>query len=614
MLRASAFEANGGGLKILCSFSVLDWRVMPADRIRFGDFELDPEGYELRRSGAPVRLERIPMELLLLLAANSGRLVPRSALVERVWGKDHFLDGDGAINTAVRKLRVALGDSVEKPRFIETVTGKGYRFMANALNAEASGVAARLAGEARTGDRCRRTLLAVFPFENFSKDPRDAYLSDGITEELITCLGETAPAELGVFGRTTATECHRRGMTLEQMGHELGAQFVIEGSVRGSGERVRINVRLVQVSDQVQVWAKSYEREIGDLLAWQWEVAREIAGEVKIAVPTEVPLRRARSRQVDPQAYEYYLRGLHRWNKRTPPGCIQAIALFEQAIDIDPAYALPYAGMADAFILLAIHGARSPQDTYPKARAAAIKALEIDPMLAEAHAALADISKGFDWDWRQAEASYREAIRLNASYGLAHQWYANFLSIRERHEEAIREAEEARHADPLSAPAAGFVAFTLYRARRFDAALKEAAKAVDLNPPSPVVNWFLALIHLQRGDYALAQETSTTAFRESHEGGMFLATLGHVLGRAGKREAALEVARTLERRSAEQYISPFDICIAHAGFDDHAALAWLEKAVEQRVMRITELGMPLFDGLRHRAKFKELSAVLASEG
>jgi tetratricopeptide (TPR) repeat protein len=416
-----------------------------------------------------------------------------------------------------------------------------------------------------------------------------------------------SPDRLAIIGRTTATECRRRGMTVEQIGRELGAQFVIEGSVRGSPERVRINVRLVQVGDQVQIWAKSYEREIGDLLAWQWDVAREIAGEVKTAVPDAAPSRRARSSRVDPRAYEYYLKGLHCWNKRTPPGCIQAIALFQQAIDIDPAYPLPYTGLADAFILLAIHGARSPQDAYPKARAAAMRALDIDPTLAEAHAAIADISKGFDWDWRQAETGYRESIRLNSNYAVAHQWFANLLSIIDRHEEAIREAEEARYLDPLSAPAAGFVAFTLYRARRFDEARREAEKALNLDPSSPVANWFLALIHLHLGDYVHAQEAAAAALKESHEGAMFLATLGHVFGRAGKRDAALDVLRTLERRSAERYVSPFDMCIVRAGLADYdASLDWLNRAVEQRVMRVTELGMPLFDGLRREAGFREV--------
>jgi TolB-like protein/Tfp pilus assembly protein PilF len=566
--------------------------------MRFGDFELDADSYELRRAGAPVRLERIPMELLLLLAANPGRLIPRRALIDRVWGKGHFFEEDGAINTAIRKLRLALGDSVENPRFIETVPGKGYRFVAKALRADTSG-----AGMASL--QHDRTLLAVLPFENLSRDPRESYLSDGVTDELITCLGELSPAHLGVMGRTTAAECHRRGMTVEQVGRELGVQFVIEGSVKGTPEHVRINVRLVQVGDQTQIWAKSYERGIGDLLAWQWDVAREIANEVKAAVPPGALPRRARNRQVDPQAYQTYLRGLHCWNKRTPLGCAQAIKLFEEAIDIDPTYPLLHAGLADAFILLGIHGVRSPQDTYPKARAAAMKALEIDPQLAEAHCALGDVSKGFDWEWSRAEASYREAVKFNSNYAVVHQWYANLLSILERHDEAISEAEEARYIDPLSAPTAGFVGFTLYRARRFDEALRAARKAMELDPSSPVVNWFLGLIYLQRGDYDRAWEAATTATRESHDAAMFLATLGFVLGRAGEHAAALEVARTLLHRSQEQYISPLDMCIAHAGMDNHAALVWLDRAVEQRAMRVTELGMPLFDDLRREPGFAE---------
>jgi TolB-like protein/Tfp pilus assembly protein PilF len=575
---------------------------MPADRLQFGDFELDRPGYELRRLGAPVRMERIPMELLFVLAENPGCLIQRKTLVERVWGRAHFLEEDGALNTAVRKLRQALGDDAEKPRFIETVSGKGYRFMAAAVKATEPELPP--ARELKAGADNHRILVVVFPFQPLSKDASESYISDGITDELISCLAEASPSQLGVIGRITATECHRRGMTVGEIGRELGAQFVIEGTVNGWHKRVRITVRIVQVSDQVGVWVRGYEREIGDLLAWHCEVAREIAAEVKIAIPVGSSALAARKRRVEPLAYEYYLKGLHWWNKRTPPGCVQAIALLQRAIDIDPTYPLPYTGLAHAFILLAIHGARSPQDAYPKARAAATRALEIDPTLAEAHAALADVSKGFDWDWNRAEAGYKEAIRLNPSYGLTHQWYANFLSIRERHQEAIREAEEARRHDPLCAPAAGFVAFTLYRARRFHEALQEAARAADLNQPSAVVSWFRGLIHLHLADYTAAQDALETAVKESGDGAMFLATLAHVWGRAGKRDAAVKAARTLEGRSAGTYISPLDMCIAYAGFDRHTALDWLERAVQEHVMRVTELGMPLFDDLRSEPRFK----------
>jgi TolB-like protein len=573
---------------------------MPPDPVRFGDFELDSGSYELRRAGSPVRLERIPMEILLALAENPGRLMPRRELVARVWGKDHFFEEESALNTAMRKLRVALGDSVEQPRFIETVTGKGYRFVA---------------GAALPAVRPARTLLAVLPFENLSKDSGESYLSDGVTDELTTCLGEQSPAHLGVIGRTTAIECHRRGLTVDQVGRELGVHFVVEGSVKGSAGRVRVNVRLVQVRDQAQIWAKSYSREIGDLLVWQSEVAQEIAGEVNAAMPAAALSARTRGRRVDPLAYESYLKGLHQWNKRTPPGYLRSIPFFEQAIDLDPTYALSYAGLANTFILLGIHGVRSPEDTYPKARAAARKALEIDPALPEAHAALGDVSKGFDWDWRQAESSYCEAIRENFNYALAHQWYANLLSIMERHDEAIHEAEESRRLDPLSAPAAGFVAFTLYRARRFDDALREAEKAIELNPSSAVVNWFLALIYLQLGDHGLAEKASLTALRDSNEGAMYVATLACVLARAGQPQAALEIVRTLERRSLEQYISPLDMCVAYAGFEDReASLAWLEKAVDRHVMRATEIGMPLFEVLRQDPRCQELVRLVGLAG
>jgi TolB-like protein/tetratricopeptide (TPR) repeat protein len=540
------------------------------------------------------------MELLLLLVSNPGRLTSRRDLIDRVWGKDHHVEEDGAINTAVRKLRMALDDSAEHPRFIETVTGRGYRFIAEVLTANGPEPAAPALDD-------RRTLIAVLPFENLSKSPGESYLSDGLTDELTTCLGALSSAHLRVVGRTTATECHRRGMTVEQIGRELGAQFVVEGSVKGSPERVRINVRLVQVSDQAQVWARSYEKGIGDLLAWQWELAPEIAGEMRTAVPEGLLSGRDRTRRADPQAYDRYLRGLHHWNKRSPLGCVQAIEQFKAAIEFDPTYPLPYAGMANAFILLGIHGVRAPQDTYPKARAAAMKALEIDPMLAEAHAALGDVEKGFNWDWPSAEACFRKTLKLNSNYSLGHQWYANLLSIVGRHAEAVHEAEEARDADPLSAPAAGFVALTLYRARRFDEALHQAEKAMDLNVSSPVVNWFVGLIHLHRRNYEAARELLTRAVKESHDGAMFVATLAHVTGAAGDREGALELIRTLERRSGEQYISPLDMCVAHAGLGDrNAALLWLEKAVAERVMRVTELEMPLYDLLRGEAGFAEL--------
>jgi TolB-like protein len=569
--------------------------------IRFEDFELDVSGYELRRAGDPVKLERIPMELLMFLAANPGRLILRSELVDRIWGKNHFLQDEGAINTAVRKLRAALADNAEKPRFIETVTGKGYRFTASIREALSKPEGALPAQ--------RRTILAVLPLENLSEPPRESYLNDGVTEELITCLGGLAPAQLGVIGRTSAMECQRRGLSVREIGRELAADLVLEGSVRRQQQRVRISVRLLQVSDQAQMWAKSYEQDLGDLLAWQCDVAREIVREVTSAASLASLPAPARKRRVQPQAYECYLKGRHLWNKKTPRAYPEAISLFQQAIDLDPAYALPYVGLADTWILMGIHGLAPSGETYPRARAAAGRALELDPTLAEAHTALADISKGYDWNWAQAEASYQEALRLNANYAVAHQWYANLLSILNRHDEAIAQAEEARRIDPLAPVIAGFVGFTYFRARRYEEAAREGEKALQMGPRVPIVDWFLGQIYTQRRQFDRAVEALSGAAAESHGGAMYVAMLGHAHGRAGDRVAALEALKQLDSLSRDKYVSPLDFSIVHAGLGDvDSALAWLQRAIDERVMRVTELPTATFDTLRHDPRFQALAA------
>jgi TolB-like protein len=597
------WSANGGYLYFLCAPQLKLKEAVPQVLlpIWFEDFELDVSGYQLRRAGRAIKLERIPMELLMALAANPRKLLLRSELADRIWGRDHHLEDDCAINTAVRKLRAALSDNAGKPRFIETVTGKGYRFVAAIRTQSRPGETALAAPN--------RTILVVLPLDDLSEPLRDSYLSDGVTEELITCLGALAPAELGVIGRTSAMECQRRGLTVRAIGRELGANLVLEGSVRRQQQRVRISVRLLQVGDQAQLWAKSYEQDLGDSLTWQCDVAREIAREVKIAAqPVAAP---AKQRRVHPGAYECYLRGRHLWNKKTPRAYAEAIPLFQEAIDLDPAYALPYAGLADTWILMGIHGLAPAGEVYPRARAAAGRALELDATLVEAHVALADISKGYDWNWVEAEAGYRQALRLNLNCAVAHQWYANLLSTLERHDEAIAEAIEARRIDPLSPAIAGFVGFTCFRARRYDEALREAENAVDMAPRLPIVNWFLGMIYSQQRQFDRAREMLARAAEESHGGAMYVAMLGHACGRAGDTTAALEALNRLESLSRDRYVSPIDFAIVHAGLGDvDRSLSWLERAVDEHVMRVTELHTPTFDKLRDEPRFRELAARL----
>ena len=565
-----------------------------ANPIRFGEFELDVNAWELRRRREIVKIERIPMELLFLLARNAGRLVSRSEVVEHIWGKDHFLD-DSAVSTAVRKLRLALGDSADSPQWIETVTGKGYRFKGPIqVDAQASLTQVH-----------SRTVLVVLPLEDLSRQSLDGPVSEGVTEELITCLGSLSPHQLAVIGRTSAEECRRRGLTVQEIGRELRADFVIEGSVRRVGQVVRVSARLLRPTDQAQVWAKSYQRTHDDLVDWQYDIALEIAREVLGIVPTVPP---AKPRQVPRAAFECYLKGRHLWNKKSPKAYADAIALFQQAIDFDPGYALPYVGLADTWIMMGIHGLRPAEEVYPLARAAAAKALELDAALSSAHTALAEVSKGYERNWEQAEERYREALRLNPNHAVAHQWYGNLLSILERHDEAIAEVQQARNLDPLSAGIAGFVGFTYYRARMYDEALRQAQKTLDLGPPAPIVSWFLGHIYAARREYAPAQAALSTAAEQTHGNAMYLAMLGYVYGCAGDGRTASEIVGRL--RSAEAgYVSPLDLCIAQIGLGDlDGALDDLGHAVDQRVMRVTELAMPTFDALRAEPRFVELAA------
>jgi TolB-like protein/Tfp pilus assembly protein PilF len=538
------------------------------------------------------------MELLSLLARNPGRLVLRSEVVEHIWGKDRFLD-NSSVSTAARKLRVALEDSADQPRLIETVTGKGYRFIGRVE-----------AGPSRAPlDVLSRTVVVVIPFEDLSQPAQGCSLSEGVTEELTTSLGSVAPHQLAVIGRTSAAECRRQGLTVQEIGRELGSDFVIEGSVRRVGQTVRVSVRLLRASDHVQVWAKSYQREPEDTADWQHELALEITRELLGVAPTTPPSSTAKPRQVQRAAFECYLKGRHLWDKKTPQSYMEAIQAFQQAIDFDPGYAQPYVGLADTWIMMGIHGLRPAEEVYPRARAAAQKAIEIDASLASAHTALAEVSKGFERNWEQAERGYQEALRFNPNYAVAHQWYANLLTTLEHHDAAIAEVEQARRLDPLSPGIAGFVGFTYLRARRFDEALREAEKALGLGSPAPIVNWFLGQIHAARGEFERARATLTSAVEETRGRAMYLAMLGYVCGRAGDRRTASEIAASLHRSAQESYISPLDLCVAHIGQGDIGeALDWLEKAVDQRVMRALEINAPTFDALRGTRRFATLAA------
>jgi TolB-like protein/DNA-binding winged helix-turn-helix (wHTH) protein/Tfp pilus assembly protein PilF len=514
-------------------------------RIKLGeDFEFDANNYELRRFDRLLKLERIPTEILIFLVERPGQLVSRDEIAERIWGKDVFLDTDNSINGAIRKIRQVLNDDPEQPRFIQTVTGRGYRLIAPVQpvtqpppppvqNTEPEsgvfpppaksnshrwpmliGLAVLIAAVLGTwllaslprqprsaGDR---VMLAVLPFENLTGDASQDYFSDGMTEETITQLGSLNPAHLGVIARTSVSVYKHNPKPLDQVGRELGVQYVLEGSVRRDSENVRVTAQLIQVKDQTHVWAKQYDRKLSDLLELQSEIAQEIADEIQLRLDEHSkPNVKRRTAQValpSSEAYDLYLKGLYFWNKRE--GSLPAAAdYFQQAVAKDPNYAPAYAGLANSYGLMSTGFQGNPNDLMPKARAAALQALHLDESLPQAHAALALVAESYDYDWRAAENEFRRAIELDPNYATAHQWYGEYLSWMGRFEEALSESEQARKLDPLSLIVASDRGAVLYRARKYDAAIAQLRSVIDLDPTFGHPYGYLVMCYVKTGRF-----------------------------------------------------------------------------------------------------------------
>ena len=527
---------------------------MPTDLVKFGDgLELNRSSYELRRSGRVLKLERIPLDILFLLVERKGQLVTREDIIEEIRGKDVFLDTDSSINGAIRKIRHALKDDPENPAFVQTVTGKGYRFIALVTEAAAPNpeggvkklestaviqearatLATRpeprmfwklwpwvvaiavlmvvvLAGsiyELRLRTRSQsdvvqgRVMLAVLPFANLSNDPEQEYFSDGLTEETITDLGELNPERLGVIARTSAAAYKHTNKTIAQIGRELGVDYILEGSVRREGGLARISAQLIRVKDQVHLWAHNYDRETGGLLALQNELGRAIAQQVQVKLAPPYGGRSTNKYAPNPEAYELYLKGLFYLNQRTFAEIDKSAEYFHRSMVKDPGFALAYAGLADSYVANAI---RSPQDFYPKAKAAASRALELDD-LAEAHCALGAEKADFEYDWQGAEQKFKRAIELNPNYAEARFRYAwTYLTPLGKSEEAIAEMTKALELDPFSRIYNTVFGLTYFYARRYDEARAQFTKAIELNPDFFVTYYHLAWLDSQTGLYPTA--------------------------------------------------------------------------------------------------------------
>ncbi len=629
------------------------------DVIKFGDdFELDLRAYELRRSGQSLKLARIPMDLLLLLLEQRGQLVTREQIIARIWGKEVFVDTDNGINSAIRRVRQVLEDNPEEPRFVQTVTGKGYRFIApiqmrsvsppriaadeaappareplrsdlNLVKPRSSAtvwpfilgavILLALTGGAflrwfrpplRSQPAPERTMLAVLPFENLTGDAAQDYFSDGLTEEMIAQLGRLDPRHIGVIGRTSVMHYKHGSAALDQIGRELGVQYVLEGSVRRDSGHVRITAQLIQVKDQSRLWTQQYDREPKDFLAVQGEIARQVSDEVEVALGVD-KLERVHAQETlsahTYEAFDLYLKGQYFLNKRTSEGFQRAIDYFQQAIAKDPTYARAYASLADSYALLGSYSAAPPDQFMPKARAAALQAMKLDDSLPEAHTALALIVQNYDYDWQTSDKEFRRAIELNPNYATAHHWYAEHLAWLGRFDEALAESQRARQLDPLSLIIACDHGAILYNARQYDRAIEQFRAVRELDPNFPRTN-LIEHAYEQKGMFAEALADLQRTLSSLGDSPYTIAEMAYVYGRTGQRTQARLWLAKLEALNRRQPMDPATFVRPSIGMGDkEQAFIWLERAYAQHANSLIALKVdPVYDPLRGDPRFQDL--------
>ena len=572
--------------------------------VRFGDFELDVQAYELRRGGNLLKLERIPMELLCLLIDKHGQLVTREQIIKHIWGNEIFLDTNNSINTAIRKLRKALGDDSASPTLIHTVPGKGYRFAALVEQITPRQGRSAVAHE-------KPLMLAVLPFENLSQDPNQEYFSDGLTEETIASLGRVSPHRMGVIARTSAMTYKHTKKTVSEIGKELAVDYILEGSARRERDKIRITAQLISVSDQIHIWAQSYDRQLDSVLEVQAELAVAIAEQVQLRVKAVAAPKVVFPREQNPDAHDAYLRGRYHWARRKLPEIQKAIRYFENATEISPGYAEAYAGLADCYIVLPITSDMPAKASFAKAKAAAMKGLGLDDSLAEAHTSLGTIRFWHEWDWQGAKAAYDRALELNPNYSHARLFRAHCLSNWGKHEPALEEIQRACRLDPLSPIMSTLHAEFLYHARRNQEAIAQSLKALDLDPDFWISHLNLARVYEQIGDYGRAMIELEKAIALSSGNSEPIGLLGYVLARSGKRGASEEKLQELIQLAKSRYVPPFNLALNYWGLGDvESAFEFLQKGCEERDVHMTFLLDPKWDALRSDPRFISILEVL----
>jgi TolB-like protein/Flp pilus assembly protein TadD len=561
--------------------------------LRFEDFELDATGYTLRRRGRVVHLERRPMELLLALTAQPGELLTRQRLIEHLWHGDVFIDFETGLNTAVRKLRQALRDRPARSKFVETVAGKGYRFIAPLTIVEIPASVIR---------------VAVLPFDLAPRESASAHIADGLTEETIASLAQINPHHLHVIGRTSAMAYRDARESLKTIGRALGVDFVVEGLLRVDGERLRISVALTRTSDETRVWSASYVRTLATLLDVQDALASAIAAQINVrANPSRLahPGQRHSNR---PSAYDAYLRGQRLWRQLTPQTTLMALQCFGQATEIDPHYALAWAAIAEANASSPINGDVNPKDAHAVARPAADRALRTGSELAEVQHVVGQVSWMLEWNWPVAEAVFRRAIALDASFAWSYSMLAHVLSQSVRHDEARTVMNEALTLEPLAPLHYAMSSQIAFQARDFSRALHHAQRAIDLNPTFWVGHMMRGQASEQIGADEDALAALDAAIRFSGGNSKPVSLRGYILAKCGRGDDARDVLVALGEAAHHRFVPPYAVALVHVGLGDvRQSLLSLQQAVDTRDVHLVFLPVdPKWDALRSNTHFADM--------
>lgn len=608
--------------------------------VRFGTFEADLVSGELFKNGRKLKLQEQPFQLLAVLVRRPGQVITREDLQKLIWPSDTFVDFDQGLNRAVNKLREALDDSAGTPRFIETVPRRGYRFIAPVLepildtvptpaerpvaakiprSRKAQAIAATAlfvlaaiglgiwrGGVFHQTSRPRFKSIAVLPLEDLSHDPEQAYFADGMADELITELAGIG--SLDVISRTSVQRFKGTREPLASIARQLRADAIVEGTVLRSGNRVRVTVQLIDATADRHIWAESYERELGDVLSLQQRLAQDIALQVSASLTPGEQQTLARARPINPEAWDSYLRGRFFLNQRTEEGAHESIRYFERAINLEPSFAKAFAGLADTnFVLVWDRGAVRPAEGFEKGKAAALKALELDPDLAEAHASLIWEKLLYEWNWPDAEREARIAIRLSPNYATAHHHYSRFLALMGRFDECMRETRRTLELDPMDPIAGGNLAWNTYLARQYDQSAKQSLEMIHMFPSMSGFNLFLGWAYQAQGKYADAlQALKTSVALDSSARGE--AELGYGYAISGNEQAARVIADRLEAMMAKKYLPAYDLALIYVGLrQNDRAFEWLEKAYRERSPYLTNLKVdPQLDPVRSDPRFREL--------